>query len=213
MRAGIEQHLVLHHRSAEARVVGHAVDRSIGPFHHPILDGLQLLRDAVGTFQHIAIHQAAGAEQRREGRDYSGRESGLREPLKDDLPRKVVVGAFFEGEDDIGQTIERDGTHHHHVGNAVHLEFKRKRDQPFDFFGGMVGPLRDDFDLRRREVGIGVHGHALKGQDAADRDESGQHQHQEPLPQRRLDDSVDHSDGGGHYHCQSSWSTLKQRSG
>src|SRR5450755_3657035 len=57
----------------------------------------------------------------------------------------------------------------------------------------MVGPLRDDFNLRRRQVGIGVHGHPLKRQDSADRNESGQHQHEEFLTQRRLDDSVNHS--------------------
>ena len=58
----------------------------------------------------------------------------------------------------------------------------------------MVGPLGDDLDLRRREIGIRVYGHALKRNDSADRDEDGQHEHQEPLPQRRLDDSMDHSD-------------------
>src|ERR1700691_5068079 len=57
----------------------------------------------------------------------------------------------------------------------------------------MVGPLRDDLHLRRRKVGIGIHGHALKGEDSADRDESGQHQHEKSLTQRGLDDSVDHS--------------------
>src|SRR5271156_3991543 len=57
----------------------------------------------------------------------------------------------------------------------------------------MVWPLGDDFDLRRREIGIGIHGHPLKRQDSTDRDECGQHQYQEPLSQRRLDYSVDHS--------------------
>ena len=41
---GIEQHLVLHHRAAEAGVVGHAGNRAVGALDHPILDGLQLLR-------------------------------------------------------------------------------------------------------------------------------------------------------------------------
>src|ERR1019366_4770653 len=71
--------------------------------------------------------------------------------------------------------------------------FKGKRDQAFYFFGGMIRPLGNDFDLRRREVGIGVHRHSLERNDSSDRDEPGQHQHQELLPQRRLDYSVDHS--------------------
>jgi hypothetical protein len=57
----------------------------------------------------------------------------------------------------------------------------------------MVWPLRNDYDLWRREVGIGVHGHPLKRYDSTDRDESGQHQDQKPLSQRGLDYSVDHS--------------------
>ena len=47
-------------------------------------------------------------------------------------------------------------------GTPFISKFKRKRDQAFDFFGGMVGPLGDDFDLRRREIGIGIHRHPLK---------------------------------------------------
>src|ERR1035441_8187516 len=57
----------------------------------------------------------------------------------------------------------------------------------------MIRPLGDDFDLWRREVGIGIHGHPLKRYYSPDRDESGQHQHQKLLTQRRLDYSVDHA--------------------
>ena len=57
----------------------------------------------------------------------------------------------------------------------------------------MVWPLRNDLDLRGRKVGIGVHRHALKRQDSPNCDEPGQHQYEEPLPQRRLDYSVNHS--------------------
>jgi len=39
----------------------------------------------------------------------------------------------------------------------------------------MVWPLSNEFDLWRGEVGISVHGHALKRYDAPDRDESGEH--------------------------------------
>jgi hypothetical protein len=45
----------------------------------------------------------------------------------------------------------------------------------------VVGPLSNDFDLGRSEVGIGIHRHALEGENAADGDEAGQHQHQEAL--------------------------------
>ena len=80
-----------------------------------------------------------------------------------------------------------------HVRHAVHVEFERQRDQALHFFGGVAGPLRDQFHHGRRKIGIGVHGHALERQDAADHDEDRQHQHQEPLAQRELDDAMDHS--------------------
>jgi hypothetical protein len=95
------------------------------------------------------------------------------------------------------------------MGDAVHFKFKGESDQPFDFLGGVVWPLSDDFNLRGREIGIGVHGHALERQDPANRDESGKHQHQEPLPERRLNYSVDHSDVVEHYSCQSFETLLK----
>jgi hypothetical protein len=142
--------------------------------------------------QHVAIHQAAGAEQRRQARSYTAGNTGIRQPLEDDLPGKVAVGIFFEGQLDVRQAIERDGTHHHHVRNAVHLEFERERDQALDFLRGVPGPLGGDFDLRRCEVGVGVHRHALERDDAANGDEGGQHQHQEALTKRGLDDLVDH---------------------
>ncbi len=118
----------------------------------------------------------------------------MRQPLKNHLPGQIVVGVFFEGQTQIGETVQRNRPHGDHVRHAVHLQFERQRNQAFHFLGGMIGPLRDDFDLRRREVGIGVHRHALERQDSADRDETSQHQHQEPLAQRSLDDSMDHLD-------------------
>jgi hypothetical protein len=74
------------------------------------------------------------------------------------------------------------------------LKFERKRYQALNFLCRVIGPLGDDFDQRGREIRIRVYGHALKRNDPADRDEQGQHKHQEPLPKGCLDDSMDHSD-------------------
>ncbi len=62
---GIEQHLILHDRAAEAGVVGDAVHRAIGALDDPVLEGLQLLRAAVGALDNVAIDEAAGTEERR----------------------------------------------------------------------------------------------------------------------------------------------------
>ncbi len=191
---GIEQHLVLHDFPAQTGVVGHAGNGAVGALDHPVFNGLQLLRTAIGTLQHVAVHQAAGAEQRRHGGGHAGWKRGIRQPLKNDLPGQIVVRALFEGQAQIGKTIQRNGPHGDHARDAVHLQFERQRNQAFHFLGGVAGPLRDEFDLRRSEVGVGVHRHALERQDSADCDETSQHQHQKPLAQRSLDDAMNHLD-------------------
>src|SRR5271170_902626 len=102
----VKQHLILHHRSAEPGVVSYAVDRTISSLDHPIFNRLQLLRAAVGAFKHVAIHQAAGAEQWRDARSYTRWQRGLSEPLKNNLSRKVIVCAVLESQDEIGQPVE-----------------------------------------------------------------------------------------------------------
>ena len=190
---GIEQHLVLHGGAAESGIIGHTGDGPVSPLDHPVLKNFQFLRAAIGTLQHIPINQAAGTEERSHGRGHSRGQGGLRDSLEDDLSRKVVVGILLEGQAHIGEPIERDGPHHHHVWHAVHLQLDGKRDQALNFFRSVARPLRDEFDLRRREVGIRVHGHAPERDDARDHHEACQHQHQKALTQRRLYDAMDHS--------------------
>src|SRR5579872_7224390 len=191
--SGVEQDLVLHHSSAEAGVVCHAVNGAIGALKNPVFDSLQLLGTAIRTLENVAIHKAAGAEQWREAGGYTGGNGCLREPLEDDMAGEIIVSAFLEGENDVGQAVERNGTHHAHARHAVHFQFERKCDEPFDFFGGVIRPLTDDFDLGRREIRVSIDRHALKGKDATDSNKQGEHQHQESLPQGRLYDSMDHS--------------------
>ena len=190
---GIEQHLILHDRAAEAGVVGDAVHGAVGAFDHPVLEGLQLLRSAVRALYNVAIDKAAGTEERRHGWRNTGGKVRLRHALEDDLAREVVVGALVEGEDDVREAVERNRAHVGDARDAVQFELERERDQALDLFGGVAGPLRDEFDLRRREIGIGVDRHAPEGDDAGDSHGGREHQHQKALTKRRLYDSMDHS--------------------
>ncbi len=117
----------------------------------------------------------------------------MRHALEDNLAREVVVGALVEGEDDVGEAVERDGAHVGDARHAVEFELERQRDQALDFFGGVAGPLSDEFNLRRGEIGIGVNRHAPEGDDSGDGHGSREHQHQKALTKRRLYDSMDHS--------------------
>ena len=47
----IEQHLILHHRAAEAGIVRHARHLLVLALDHPIFDRFQFLRRAVGALQ------------------------------------------------------------------------------------------------------------------------------------------------------------------
>ena len=78
--------------------------------------------------------------------------------------------------------------------SAVHGQLERERGEALDFFGGVAGPLGDEFDHRRRKIGIGVHGHALERNGAGNDDEHGDHHHQEALLESELDDAMDHSE-------------------
>jgi hypothetical protein len=71
---------------------------------------------------------------------------------------------------------------HLHVRNAIHLDFERDRHEPLYFFGSVIRPLRDDFDLRWGKIRIRVYWHPLKRNDAGDGDERRKHQDEESLP-------------------------------
>ena len=62
----IEQHLVLHHRAAESGIVRHARHLLVFALDHPVFVGLQFLRRAVGTLDHVAVDQARRAGKRRQ---------------------------------------------------------------------------------------------------------------------------------------------------
>ena len=183
---GIEQHVILHRRAAEAGVVGDAGDAAVGALDDPVFESVEFHRRAIGAVDDVAIDEAAGAEQRRHAwRDAAGKLS-VGDALEDDVAREVGVGAFVEREDDVGKTVERDGAHHAQVRRAVHREFERQSGEALDFFGGVAGPLRDQLDHRWRKVGIGVDRHALEGDRAGDDDQQREHQHDEALLAARI---------------------------
>ncbi len=132
------------------------------PLQHPVFDHLQVLRRTVGALQHVAVDQAAGAEQRRDGGLQAGRHRGVGHPLEGLLAHEVRVGAVLEIHLDGGEAVERDRAQRIQPRNAVHFDFERNGDQPLHFLGGVAGPLRDDFHVRRRKIRVGVDRQVLK---------------------------------------------------
>ncbi len=180
---GIQQHLVLHGGAAKTGVVGNALDGAVVAFQHPVLDGLQFLRRAVGALDDVTINQTAGAEQWRDAGLQSVGHGRVGDALKGLLADKVGVGAVLEIHFDGGQTVEGNGAQVLQPRDAVHFDFQRNGDQAFHFFGGVAGPLRDDFHVGRRKIGIGVNGQLQKRERAPDHKGQGRDHNEEPLPQ------------------------------
>src|SRR6185437_12742995 len=139
----------------------------------------------------IAIDEAGRRRQRCETRRDAVGQVEVAEALEGLFAREVVVGAVLEREGDIGEAVQGDGADHLHLGESVHFDFDRHGDQPLDFLGGVTGPLRDDLDHRRREVGVGVHRQPPERPDARANEEHAEQRDEKPLAERSADEAVD----------------------
>ena len=93
---GVEQDVILHRGPAEAGVIGHAGNALVGALDDPIFESVEFHRGAIGTFDDVAIDEAAGAEERgHAGRD-ALRQRGVADALENDLASEVRVDAFLE---------------------------------------------------------------------------------------------------------------------
>ena len=167
----VEQHLVLHDGTAQAGVVGYSGDLLVLPVDDPVFIDFELLRGAVGTLDDVAVDQAGWARERRQGGRDAGGECDFAEALEDQLAGEVIVGTIVEREADIREAVERDRTHDLHFGHAVHFDFDRNSDETLDFFSSVTRPLGNDFDHRRRKVGVGIHRHVVERNHSTDGDE------------------------------------------
>ncbi len=163
------------------------------PLQHPVFDGLQLLRRAVGALHHVAVDQTAGAEERRKAGRQTGGQRGVGHALERLLAHEIWVGAIFEIHGDERQAVERNGAQRFQARNAVHFDFDRNGDQPLDFLGGVAGPLRDEFDVRRREIGIGVDRQFAERDGALDHQRERRDDDHEPLLEREANQACDHA--------------------
>src|SRR5262245_42534072 len=75
---------------------------------------------------------------------------------------------------------------------AVHGELERQSGETLDLFGGVPGPLRDEFDHRGREVRVSIHRHLAKRPCARDHHEHSDHENQKTLAKREMYDAMDH---------------------
>jgi hypothetical protein len=77
-------------------IVGHALNGAVVALQHPILDGLQLLRRAVGALQHVAVDQPLGLNSGERLGVQPGGQLGVAHALEGLLAHEVRVGAVLE---------------------------------------------------------------------------------------------------------------------
>ena len=109
----------------KAGIIGNTGNATICPLDNPILVRMKFLRSAVGTFDHIAVHQPAGTEEWRHAGRNALRQRGVAETLKNQLPREIRIDAFIKRKNHVGKAVERNRTHDVQMRSAVHREFER----------------------------------------------------------------------------------------
>ena len=78
------------------------------------------------------------------------------------------------------------------VGNAGHLDFDGDGDLLLNLFGGAARPLRDDLDVVVGDVGIGLDGQAVEGDDAPGKEQNRGSDHEPAIVQGEIDEAADH---------------------
>ena len=165
---GVDDDLVLAGDAAEAGDVDDAGNAAEGFFELPVLDALELhgVDGGVGALEGVPVDLADGAPVGAHLGLEAGGKGDLAEALEDLLAVPVVDAVVVEDHGDAGEAGERGGAQVGHVGDARHADFEGDGDLLLDVFGGAAGPLGDDVDVVVGDVGIGLDGEVVKGDDA-----------------------------------------------
>ena len=115
-----------------------------------------------------------------------------RQPLVDELPGEVDVGAVLERHDDLRQAELRDRPHALQAGQAADRLLDRKRDPLLDFFRPERRRDGVDLHLDRRRVGKGIDIEIAQRHAAHRRQRHDAGNDQQAVPQRKVDDPVQH---------------------
>src|SRR5271167_322587 len=79
-----------------------------------------------------------------------------------------------------------------HMGDAVQLYFEWNCDLLFDFFRRVSGPLRDDLGVGIGDVRVGLDRQIVKRNNARDKQDERQAQHQDSVVQSEIDEKANH---------------------
>ncbi len=110
----------------------------------------------------------------------------------DELAAEVDIGAVFERDDHLREAELRDRAHHLQAWQTAQRLFDGKRDPLFDFLRAQRRGHGVDLHLHGRGVGEGVDVEIAQRHPAGNREHGGCRDHQKAVPQREIDNSVEH---------------------
>ena len=183
----------MHGGAPKSGIVRHPLDRPVMALQHPVLEDFQFLRRPVGALQNIPVDQPARAEQGREARRQSRGQRRAGHPFEDLLAGEVWIGPVLEVHLDGREAVEGDRPERLQARNAVQFDLDRDGDLALHFLGRVAGPLRDQLDVRRREIRIRVDGQILEGPGAPGHQGQRRDHDHERLLEREGDKSGDHT--------------------
>ena len=194
---GIELHLELAEIAAEP-LDGRDARHGQEPVVHLELGEIpqrhQVRRAGVGferEFEDLVETAGQAGDQRRVG---AGRKlaGDLRDPLGDELPRAVVVGARLELDRDLRDAELRVRSHPPHVRQPGERDLERNGDRRLELLGAHGRVLRDDVEHRRRQIGEDIPPQILHPERADRRSGRDQQRRQERRVKRLANQPANH---------------------
>ena len=132
-------------------------------------DGTQFRRDSIGQF--LSHH---------------------RQPLEDQLPRKIRIHMILEDDNHLRQAGLRQGPHLLHVGQAGHLRLDGERDQTLHLLRTQAPGLRQDHHLHVRNIGEGVNRQSQPCEDPEREEDASCQQDKKTLSQNESQHMIEH---------------------
>lgn len=193
---GIDDDLILFHASAKRADIRHAGHGAQQRAHDVILQCAQLGRVMVpiradeGVLENFA---QPGADRSQLDIRAGGQIAAhALHPLKDQLPREVIIHAIFKDNRDHAQANLRNRAHLDEARQSAHFDFNRARDEFLHFQRRHAAGVREDLHLHRGDIGKRINRDTLPRHHAEGHEHGGADENQQPLADGEFENMFDH---------------------
>ena len=191
---GIDVDLVLLDHAADARHLSHAGHGVELVADEPVLNGAKVAERLALAFHRVPEDVAHARRVRPEG-GHDARWKRFRqqlEPFEHPRTGKVEVDPVLENHVDHREAERGRGAHHAHAGKPLQADRQRIRDLVLDLLRRSARPVGKHDHLVVGKIGDGVDRRGQERPVPPGADEQKEGDHDEAIPQRDLDQPVDH---------------------